>query len=291
MSTLTIDIDHLKSWIGKELNVIDDLSPFKAKALHGALNVSAEKIPLPATGNDLALPWHWLYFVDTPTAEKTGIDGHGKTGNFLPPIPLPRRMWAAGNFIEHRPLKLGAPANKQSVISAIDLKHGSTGSLVFVTVLHKIYQKDDLCVEEEQTIVYREMPSGPSAMPAGKEPKREADWTEIIYPDPVLLFRYSALTFNGHRIHYDRQYAVEKEFYPGLVVHGPLQATVLANSIAKHNPKLRIRDFKFRAMRPLFDSKPILLSGAIDGNDVELWTTSHDGFVGMSANAIVIEGD
>ncbi len=289
MRDLNIDIDHLKSWIGREVNVVDDLSPFKAKALHAALNISVDQLPLPEKGSDLALPWHWMYFVDTPTGANTGVDGHGKTGDFLPPIPLPRRMWAAGNFLEYCSLKLGVPAIKQSIISEIDLKKGSSGSLVFVTVLHKIYQNDNLCVEEEQTIVYREMPNGPSPIPDGKKPEKEPSWSEIIFPDPVLLFRFSALTYNGHRIHYDKQYAVEKEFYPGLVVHGPLQATVLANSITKHNPKLRLRDLKFRAIRPLFDSKPIQVCGVIEGNNVDLWTTSHDGFIGMSATATISE--
>lgn len=285
MSEIEIDIAHLQTWVGKEISVSDDMSPFKARALHAALNLPADAIPHPEEGMALPLPWHWMYFVDTPTADNTGADGHPKTGGFLPPVPLPRRMWAAGSFSCQKQLVLGTPATKTSKILSVELKQGSTGTLVFVNVLHTIEQAGEPCIEEEQNIVYREMPAGPSPMPEGKTPKSEAFWSDTIMPDPVLLFRFSALTYNGHRIHYDRQYAVEDEFYPGLVVHGPLQAVLLANSITLHNSNTLIKSFKFRAMRPLFDSRPLTVNGATADGNAELWTAGDDGFIGMTAKA------
>ncbi|BBO28308.1 acyl-CoA dehydrogenase [Alteromonas sp. I4] len=288
MSNSAIDIDYLKTWEGKKQSYTDDMSPFKAKALHCAIDLSGEAFVSPDSGTDLPLPWHWLYFLDTPTGSNTGTDGHPKTGDFLPPVPLPRRMWAAGSFKCHTPLKLGVEAVKTSEIGSVELKQGSTGTLVFVTVLNSISQAGMLCIEEEQNLVYREMPTGPSPMPDGKQPETPAEWSDTVFPDPVLLFRFSALTFNGHRIHYDRQYAINEEFYPGLVVHGPLQALLLANSIALNNPNSLIDTFKFRAIRPVFDSKPLQICGVSAEQNVTLWTKGDDGFIGMTAKSTVV---
>ena len=225
-----------------------------------------------------------MFFVDTPTGNETGLDGHPKTGAFLPPVPLPRRMWAAGKLKISKYLRLGQEAEKSSEIIDVSLKKGSTGPLVFVSLLHTYSQDGEVCIEEEQNLVYREMPDGPSPMPPGKVPPQEADWVDRILPDPVLLFRFSALTYNGHRIHYDRNYAVEQEFYPGLVVHGPLQAVLLCNSLLNHTASSRVKEFQFRAMRPLFDSREMALCGSVRPNAIELWTQSDDGFVGMNAS-------
>ncbi|MBL4826182.1 MAG: acyl-CoA dehydrogenase [Spongiibacteraceae bacterium] len=280
-----IDIDHLQRWVGREQVVSDDLSPFKARALCAALTRENTQPVLPESGSQLPPAWQWLYFVDTPSAALTGRDGHPKTGDFLPPVPLPRRMWAAGKFKVIKPLTLSVSAEKHSVVSRVELKNGSTGSLVFVTLKHSFFQHTQLCVEEQQNIVYREMPSEASPLPQGELASPDVDWTCEINPDPVLLFRFSALTYNGHRIHYDRQYAVDEEFYPGLVVHGPLQAALLANSVAAYCPNARIDEFSFRAKRPLFDSQHFHVCGKREGNHIKLWTRSHEGFVGMTASA------
>jgi 3-methylfumaryl-CoA hydratase len=275
----TIDIDFLKTWIGKERLRQDDLSPFKAQALAAALDREDSL----QTGDELPPSWQWLYFVDTPQASATGVDGHPKTGGFLPPAPLPRRMWAAGNYTIHKPLVLGRVAEQHSVIKSVDLKTGKSGTLLFVTVEHNTRQDGELCLREEQNIVYRDMPTAPAPLPAGETAPQDADWRMEITPDPVLLFRYSALTYNGHRIHYDRDYAVNTEFYPALVVHGPLLATLLAELVAKNIPEARMETFAFRAQRPSFDTDKFTVCGKRDGDTLSLWTCSHDGFIGMTA--------
>lgn len=275
-----IDIDFLKTWIGKERIRQDDLSPFKAQALATALDRQSSL----QAGDNLPPAWQCLYFVDTPLASETGVDGHPKTGGFLPPVPLPRRMWAAGKFEIHSPLILGKPAEQTSTIKSVDLKSGKSGTLIFVTVEHNTRQDGELCLSEEQNIVYRDMPTGPAPLPAGEAAPLDADWRMEITPDPVLLFRYSALTYNGHRIHYDRDYAVNTEFYPALLVHGPLLATLLAELVAKNIPDAQMETFAFRAQRPSFDTDKFTVCGKRDGDALSLWTCSHDGFVGMTAS-------
>ena len=280
----------LQSWVGKELHVVDDLSPTKARALSSALARNVDQSAAPEAGGHLPPSWQWLYFSDTPTALSTGSDGHPKTGGFLPPVPLPRRMWAAGKFALGAPLVLGTQAEKYSVVRGVDIKNGSTGQLVFVTIEHSITQDGLSCIEEEQTIVYREMPTGPSPLPAGNPASEECDWSIAVRPDPVLLFRFSALTYNAHRIHYDRHYAVEEEHYPALVVHSPLQAILLANSV-QEKLGCSMSDFKFRAQRPLFDIDTFDVCGKREGDTVNLWTRSHDGFIATTAVARLTDGD
>lgn len=280
---------ELQSWVGKERRVIDDLSPTKARALSNALAREEDHSAALEAGDQLPPGWQWLYFLDTPNALLTGSDGHAKTGDFLPPVPLPRRMWAAGRFAVEMPLVLGVPAERRSVVSGVDIKNGSTGQLVFVTVNHNVVQDGRSCIEEEQTIVYREIPDGPSPLPAGKPAPDDCDWSTTIRPDPILLFRFSALTYNAHRIHYDRHYAVDEEHYPALVVHSPLQAILLANSVQEHLGST-LSDFSFRAQRPLFDTDEFRVCGKVEDESVRLWTRSHDGFIATSAEAKVVSG-
>ena len=280
----------IQSWVGKEVRVVDDLSPTKARTLSNALAREPGETGELRTGDHLPPGWQWLYFLDTPNAHMTGSDGHPKTGDFLPPVPLPRRMWAAGKFAIGAPMVLGTPAEKHSTVSSVDTKNGSTGQLVFVTVDHSVVQNGQTCIEEQQTIVYREMPDGPSPLPAGKQAPDDCDWSITIRPNPILLFRFSALTYNAHRIHYDRHYAVEEEHYPALVVHSPLQAILLANSVQEHlGPTLS--DFSFRAQRPLFDTDEFSVCGKVEGDSVRLWTRSHDGFIATSAKANLVSGE
>ena len=283
MSDASMDIEFLKGWEGREQIGYDDMSPFKAQALAGAL----DRENAPAAGEALPPCWQWLYFVDTPRASNTGADGHPKTGGFLPPSPLPRRMWAAGNYRIEQPLRLGEAAEKRSLIQSVELKEGASGTLLFVNLEHRISQGGALCIVEEQNIVYREMPTGPAPLPPGKAPEQAADWQMEIVPDPVLLFRFSALTYNGHRIHYDRDYAINEEFYPALVVHGPLLATLLAELVARNIPGVAIETFQFRAQRPTFDNAPFTLCGKREGDRLSLWTVDAEGFIGMTAKVKV----
>ena len=187
-----------------------------------------------------------MYFLATPKASETGSDGHPAKGGFLPPVPLPRRMWAAGSVEVHNALIIGEPANRVSTIESVELKEGSTGTLVFVNVKHDIFQDGVDCISQIQNIVYREQPTGPAPLPPGREASSDEDFSKIITPDPVLLYRFSALTYNGHRIHYDRPYAQNEEFYPALVVHGPLLVTLLLELKRQHVPDKHLRRFKFR---------------------------------------------
>jgi 3-methylfumaryl-CoA hydratase len=284
-----IDIEHLQGWVGRERVRHDSLDPFKAQALAAAL----DRAELPQAGDALPAAWQWLYFVDTPRASQTGRDGHPRTGDFLPPVPLPRRMWAAGAFVIEYPLRLGEPAEQRSVVRSVELKEGKSGALVFVNVEHRTSQSGRLCLLEEQNLVYRDMPVGAAPLPPGEPvPERiDGDLSAQVQPDPVLLFRYSALTYNGHRIHYDRDYATREEHYPALVVHGPLLATLLAEQVTRHLPAARIREFRFRASRPSFDTDALTLCARRDGAQLKLWTATHEGFVGMSASATLEAGD
>lgn len=195
-------------------------------------------------------------------------------------------MWAAGSMSYENPLFLGKAAEKISTIKSVELKEGRSGVLVFVNVEHQIYQNDQRCLLEDQNLVYRAMLGGPLPIPPGTQPISVAEFGKTITPDPVLLQRYSSLTYNGHRIHYDRDYARNEEFYPNLVVHGPLLATLLVDLCIEQFPDFLIRNFTFRAHRPTFDDFPFRVEGCRNGNEVQLWTVDHQGFVGMSATAL-----
>ncbi|MFA7268324.1 MAG: hypothetical protein WC073_03150 [Sterolibacterium sp.] len=279
-----VDIAHLRTWVGKENLVADDLGLFPARALAAAFDHERP----PQKGDALPPSWHWLYFLDFPSTSGTGADGHPKKGGFLPPVSLPRRMWAAGKLQIEQPLLLGTPARKQSTIRSVDLKEGKSGALVFVNIEHALYQNERLCIIEEQNVVYRDMPSGPAPLPPGETAPTDAQWVKTVVPDPVLLFRFSALTYNGHRIHYDRDYATQQEFYPGLVVHGPLLATLLLDFAANQAKDKRVANFSFRAVRPTFDHAPFKLCGKRNGDQLSLWTVDPEGFIGMSAKADLV---
>lgn len=276
-----IDIAYLQEWVGKQESQEDDITLFQARALAAALDNQT----LPNKGDELPAFWEWMYFLPTPAASATGADGHPAKGGFLPPVPLPRRMWAAGSVERFKPLIIGEPATRTSTIESVELKEGSTGTLVFVNVKHDISQNDELCISQIQNIVYREAPTERAALPPGKPAPDNADASKQIQADPVLLYRFSALTYNGHRIHYDRDYAVNEELYPALVVHGPLLVTLLLELQRHELSDVSIKKFKFRAMRPTFDVNPFTVSLKRDGDALSLWSADHDGFTCMSINA------
>lgn len=276
----------LTRWIGRSESFQDEIRAAPFRALSATLDTGD---PPPAPGTPLPPLWHWLYFLPTVPASGLADDGHERRGGFLPPVDLPRRMWAGGRFRFIHPLRVGDVATRTSTIADVKEKTGRTGHLVFVVVRHEIRNDDGLAIVEEQDIVYREGPREASGRRDVSEPtKASADWTRRITPDAVLLFRYSALTFNGHRIHYDREYATGREGYPGLVVHGPLVATLLLDLVRRQRPDLSLREFQFRAVRALFDTAPFDVSGRqASPGEFELWAAGDDGAVAVLARAAI----
>jgi 3-methylfumaryl-CoA hydratase len=232
---------------------------------------------LPDAGATLPLTWHWLYFLDTPRSTETAEDGHPKKGAFLPPVPLPRRMWASGIVRCIEPLRIGALAERRSAIQSVELKSGKSGDLVFVGIEHLLHQDGRPRIREEQTLVYRSIPSAQEQPAAAEPPTERADWTRTRQIDSVVLFRYSALTYNAHRIHYDRDYATGQEHYPALVIHGPLLATLLLDLALARVPDLEVSEFGFRALRPTFDTAAVALHGRRDAGRVSLWSDQEHG--------------
>jgi 3-methylfumaryl-CoA hydratase len=221
--------------------------------------------------------WHWAFFNPTAKASTLGPDGHPARGGFLPPISLQRRMWAGGDLRFHAPIPIGVAATRRSTIRSVARKHGRTGDLVFVAVDHEILVDGKLCLEETHDIVYRDIGPPAAAVPA----PRDEDWAHAMRADAVLLFRYSAVTFNGHRIHYDRAYATQVEAYPGLVVHGPLLATLLQGFVERSSGA-KLARFVFRGAAPLFDGEDFALCGKADGN---FWVRAADGRLIQQAKA------
>lgn len=270
------------SWIGTTELLEDDLSPAQAHAAAATLDDANTMI----NGNATLPPlWHWFYFLPRAPQSKLSSDGHPERGGFLPPIPYPRRMFAGARLTFYRPLLLGRPAQRNGEIRNIVQKSGRSGNLAFVTVGYQFYQQGILCIEEEQDIVYREPgPPVPAPVPAELPPVPEGAWTRTVTPDPRLLFRFSALTFNAHRIHYDRPYAINEEGYPGLVVHGPLTAVLLLE-LVRHTTNRRIAGFSFRGQAPLFDLAPFRLVATPEAERVMLEAQGPDGKVALSAVA------
>jgi 3-methylfumaryl-CoA hydratase len=228
---------------------------------------------------------HWLYALPAVSHSQLAEDGHPKLGQFLPPIALPRRMWAAGEIEFLIPIHVGESISKRSVIKAIDHKIGRSGDLVFVRLHHEIHSPAGVAVRETQELVYRDKPTvakSPTESPH-EDPLPVADWERTISPDPVLLFRFSAVTFNSHRIHYDRDYAVVREGYPGLVVHGPLIAILLMDLFLRNHPAAEVTHFRFRAQRPIFDIQPFTVCGAKRHGGADLWALDANRQIAMRA--------
>ena len=276
--------DDLGSWIGRE-EVTDDMAT--AAPLGGlAATLDRDDAP-PAVGEVVPPGGHWCYFLPQAPQSELGLDGHPKRGGFLPPVPLPRRMWAGSRIEFPGVLRVGDAIQRRSRIQNVTEKTGKSGALVFVVVRHEVQGAEGVAVVEEQDIVYREEPD-PNAPPPPPRPAPEvATWSKTIHADPVMLFRYSALTFNGHRIHYDRPYAMETEGYPGLVVHGPLIATLLMELCRTERPEAPLAGIEFRMMSPLFDIAPFTVCGtpSDDGASAELWAANPEGGLASQASA------
>jgi 3-methylfumaryl-CoA hydratase len=276
-----LDVAHLRSWIGRQETLHDQVTRFPIAALSATLD---RDDPAPAAGDPLPPLWHWLYFLPVAPQSALGPDGHPARGGFLPPVPLPRRMWAGGRFVFHRPLLVDEPMTRVSTVQDVTVKQGRSGALCFVLVRHEVSGSSGLALVEEHDIVYRDLPP-PGEVPAAPRPVRTDDtWRRDIHPSDPLLFRYSALTFNSHRIHYDRRYVTETEGYPGLIVHGPLIATLLLD-LLRRNTDRAVSSFRFRAVSPLFDIAPFSVHGAPDGDSVALWARNKAGHLAMEAEA------
>ena len=277
---------NLADWVGRTQTTEDQVTATPIAALSATLDRDAAR---PVAGTPIPALWHWLYFLPLAPQSEIGPDGHAKRGGFLPPVDLPRRMWAGSQLRFDQPLRVGDSIARRSTIESVNEKSGRSGRLVFVKVRHEIRANGgaEPALTEFHDIVYRDAPKPGDGAPPPQAAPAPAKWEKRWAPDDVLLFRYSALTFNGHRIHYDRRYVTEVEGYPGLIVHGPLIATLLCDLLRWQLPDARVAAFEFRAVRPLFDLHPFTVCGAplADGKTFRLWSKDHEGWLTMDATA------
>ena len=271
-----------EQWIGREETHTAHLHSSVVNAMAATLDLPRA----PVEGEPLPPGWQWLFFNPVVRRSALGSDGHPERGGFLPPIALPRRMWAGSRLDYVADIAVGAFASRTSRIVKVENKTGKRGALWFVTVAHTTTCDGEVCIVEEQDIVYREAtPPGTPLVPAPPH-EDEPQWGRVVEPDTTLLFRYSALTFNGHRIHYDQDYARHEEGYPDLVVHGPLTATLLQQLALEHGQGRALSRFSFRGVSPLFVGKNFTLEGhPAEGGSVVLWARAPDGALAMSATA------
>jgi 3-methylfumaryl-CoA hydratase len=251
------------------------------------MQATLDREPSLQNGDALPLGWHWLYFLEARPMSELGRDGHPAVGGFLPPVALPRRMWAGSRLEFHSPIRLGDSVRKVSTIKALKIKSGKSGKLCFVTVLHQYFRKQDKLITEEHDIVYREEPAPGAALPKPPAAESDAEIQRSIIPSPVLLYRYSALTFNGHRIHYDIDYCRDVEGYPGLVFHGPLSATLLLDLASETAGAETINHFKFRAISPLYADRPFTINLKKNTEGFSLWAANPDGHLAIDASVVL----
>ena len=273
---------NLADWVGR-VETTEDYS-VAAQVAKMAATLDRDE-PLPKDGDAVPPGWHWVYFNPTPLARDIQHDGHALLGGFWPPVGLPRRMFAGARMTFHQPLKLGEKISRKASITSVNEKEGRNGRLVFVGVNVEISGADGLALTEEQDIVYRPHPGPDDVAPPPQPAPDGAQWRRTIEPNPVLLFRFSALTFNGHRIHYDHPYVTGEEGYSGIVVHGPLLATLIVDLLRDSLPKFdtQIETFGYRAMRPVFATGPFEVGAKLDGNSLSAWALDNEGYLGMKA--------
>ncbi|MEM7226486.1 MAG: acyl-CoA dehydrogenase [Pseudomonadota bacterium] len=273
------ELEEWRRWIGRSETKREPIEALRAQAMQRTIE---DPNDLLKKGDALPPLWHWLYFWDVARQSDLGPDGHTARGGLIPPITLPIRMWAGSRVAFLRPLKIGAEAEKISTVANVVEKQGRSGRLVFVTLHHRVSDGEGTCIEEEQDIVYRQASSGGASVASEPAPA-VVPWRLPVTPDPVLLFRYSALTLNGHRIHYDHKYCTEEEGFPGLIVHGPLLATYMLELVRRYKPGLVARSFDFRAFSTIFDTAPFTVGGkpSPDGASAELWIADQEGHLAL----------
>jgi 3-methylfumaryl-CoA hydratase len=277
-----LDLAYLRQWIGRTSEASDIVTAQLVKGLRATLFM---EIGAPKLGD--AAPWtvHWCLGQPVFPMSELGPDGHPTRGGFLPPVPLPRRMWAGGELEFFEPLRVGDEMTRSSRISDVTMKTGSTGTLCFVSVEHLIKTPRGTAIRERHDIVYRDISSTQAPAPAKPSAPPAAQHRESHMADSVLLFRYSALTFNGHRIHYDRDYVTKVEGYPGLIFHGPMQAAFLVEFAAKLHGGTAPKKFTYRGVQPLFEGSEFSVNANDTGNGMDLWTANSDGQPTMKGTA------
>jgi 3-methylfumaryl-CoA hydratase len=271
----------LETWVGRVLTEQDELCLAPARGMAALLDRSPLGLE---RGAPLPHGWHWLYFQPAAPQSSLAPDGHARRGDFLPPAPLPRRMWVGGQIRFLAQLRLGDAVARRSTIASVSEKTGRSGRLIFVSVSHVIERGGEPAIEEEQELVYRvaARPGEPRA--GGEPPPADVEWRESFPTDPVVLFRFSALTFNGHRIHYDHPYVTGVEAYPALLVHAPLTALLLLDFAVRHHAGRRPASYRYRAEGPLYCGEPIALSGRDEGAGCRVWAAAPDGRTAMGAS-------
>jgi 3-methylfumaryl-CoA hydratase len=283
MATIELNIESLRRHIGRSLVSTDVVHPGPANTLRATLGRSEPEF---AIGDALPPGWHVLYFLPRTPPGGLRPDGSPIDSGVIPPMPLPRRMFAGQQTRFHRPIRIGDAVRRETELTDVSLKTGSTGTLVFTTVVDRVFTPEGQALEEERRGVFREevTPGAPNTAPRREAAPTDVAWRRTVTPDAVLLFRFSALTFNSHRIHYDRAWAMETEGYPGLVVHGPLTSTLLIDFARDHNPGRAFRSLTVQARAPLFDTAPFELRGRPTAGDAcELWAVTPEGTVATSA--------
>jgi 3-methylfumaryl-CoA hydratase len=281
--TKEFDLDYLRQWIGRSE---EKTGVVTAHLVAGLRSVLFLDVGVPGEGDAAPFAMHWCLSPPVVPMSDVGPDGHPKRGGFLPPVPLPRRMWAGGEIHFVEPMRVGDTVTRTSTIQDVTVKTGSTGTLCFVAVGHTFMTQRGLAVRERQDIVYRETPkTSNDTNPAMPAPESAPVNRETHVADPVLLFRYSALTFNSHRIHYDRDYATRIEGYSGLIVHGPLQASLLIEFGAKLHGGKAPKIFTYRGLQPLFDGSAFSVNASAAGDSMELWTANAAGTPTMKGTA------
>ena len=281
MST-KVDIDHLRKWIGKIDNVTDYVTPIVEQRYRATLNMD---IGNPKDGDPVTSGLHWMLGWNLVKNDELGVDSHPALGEFLPPVPLPRRMWAGSEIKVLKPIRVGDKVIKQSTVADIQVKEGRTGLLCFVTAEYNFLVNDEVTINEKHNIVYRDISKSGGGSGYSKDIPEKADLSEKIFMHPTILFRYSAIGFVGHRIHYDHPYTVNEENYPGLIVHGPLQATYLLRAAEKLMGK-QVKSFTHKVMAPVFaNSEYIVGVDKMDDGSVSCWGATKEFGVTMRAEA------
>ena len=272
-------IAEYESWIGKKEVHADQLTEINSTRLHYSLNLTGK----PPSYGEPIFPLALLMLGEPSVPpDEVGIDGHPARGDFMPPVPLKRRMFAGGEYEFFQPLRVGDQVNVLWEITDINRKKGNSGELVFVNILREFWVKETLYASENRKIVYTD--SDPNSRPL-TAPETIGEWNEEMRTNSLQLFRYSALTFNGHRVHYDQPYATQVESYPGLVIHGPLLATWLS-LFAERKSGRRLNKFSFIGKRPVFDLHHFTLSGENSGNDsATLCVLDHQFQLAVTAEA------
>jgi 3-methylfumaryl-CoA hydratase len=280
--TEKLDIDHLRQWIGRSQEASDVVTAQLVKGLRATL---FQEVGEPKAGDTAPFTVHWCLAQPVFPMSMLGPDGHPTRGGFLPPVPLPRRMWAGGELQFIDPLRVGDEATRTSRISDVTVKSGSTGTLCFVAVEHVITTSRGVAIRERHDIVYRDIGGAPAAAPKAPPPPPVAKHRESHVSDPVLLFRYSALTFNGHRIHYDRDYVTKVEGYPGLIFHGPMQAAFIVELAAKLHDGQPPKKLAYRGVQPLFEGTEFSVNASDKDGGMELWVANAEGQPTMKGTA------